>query len=35
MMSEEQALRIVDIWLTTAFEGGRHAARIRKIDDIE
>ena len=35
MMSEEQALRIVDIWLTTPFEGGRHAARIRKIDDVE
>ena len=35
MMSAEQALRIVDIWLTTAFEGGRHVARIRKIDDVE
>ena len=32
MMSEEQALRIVDIWMTTAFEGGRHLARIEKID---
>src|SRR5262245_54146546 len=34
MMSEEQALRIVEIWLTTPFEGGRHLARIRKIDDL-
>jgi ribose 5-phosphate isomerase B len=32
MMSEEQALRIVDIWMTTAFEGGRHLARIEKIE---
>jgi ribose 5-phosphate isomerase B len=26
------ALRIVEIWLTTAFDGGRHVARIRKIE---
>jgi ribose 5-phosphate isomerase B len=35
MMSEAQALRLVEIWLTTDFEGGRHAARIRKIDDVD
>lgn len=29
---EETALRIVDIWLETEFEGGRHARRIRKIE---
>ena len=28
----ELALRIVEIWLTTPFEGGRHLARIRKIE---
>jgi ribose 5-phosphate isomerase B len=32
MISEELALRIVDIWLTTVFAGGRHIARIRKIE---
>lgn len=32
MMSRELALRIVEIWLTTPFEGGRHLARIRKIE---
>ena len=32
MMSREQALRIVEIWLTTPFEGGRHLARIGKIE---
>lgn len=32
MMSLETALRIVDVWLSTRFDGGRHAARIRKID---
>ena len=26
------ALRIVEIWLTTAFEGGRHLTRIQKIE---
>ncbi len=32
MMPAELALRLVDIWLTTPFEGGRHVARIAKID---
>jgi ribose 5-phosphate isomerase B len=32
MLSEPLALRIVDIWLATPFEGGRHVARIRKLD---
>jgi ribose 5-phosphate isomerase B len=32
MMSEAEALRLVEIWLTTEFEGGRHVARIGKID---
>jgi len=27
----EQALRIVDVWLTEEFEGGRHQRRIDKI----
>lgn len=32
MMSEKDARAIVDVWLTTPFEGGRHAKRIAKID---
>lgn len=32
MVSEALALRIVEIWLTTNFEGGRHVARIAKLD---
>lgn len=32
MMPIETALKIVEIFLTTEFEGGRHVARIRKID---
>jgi ribose 5-phosphate isomerase B len=32
MVSPELALQIVDVWLTTAFEGGRHARRIALID---
>jgi len=31
-ITEEQALAIVRIWLATPFDGGRHEARIRKID---
>ena len=29
------ALDIVDVWLNTSFEGGRHANRVRKIMEIE
>ena len=32
MVSGDLALRIVDIWLATPFEGGRHVARVRKLD---
>jgi ribose 5-phosphate isomerase B len=31
-ISDEEALKIVRTWLATAFEGGRHLARIQKID---
>jgi len=31
-ITEAQALAIVRVWLATPFEGGRHIARIRKID---
>jgi hypothetical protein len=32
MVSEEEAFRIVNIWMETPFEGGRHVNRIRMID---
>ena len=31
-ISRELALRLVEIWLATPFEGGRHIARIQKIE---
>jgi ribose 5-phosphate isomerase B len=31
-MSEEEAVAIVDAWLTAEFKGGRHQKRIDKID---
>ncbi|MGB9273652.1 MAG: RpiB/LacA/LacB family sugar-phosphate isomerase, partial [Terrimicrobiaceae bacterium] len=31
MVSIEIALRIVDIWLKSTFEGGRHAGRIEEL----
>ena len=32
MLSEEQALEIVCVWLETEFEGGRHRRRIQLLD---
>jgi ribose 5-phosphate isomerase B len=32
LVAEDLVRPIVDIWLTTPFEGGRHLARIRKLD---
>jgi len=32
MMSQSQALEIVQLWLATKFEGGRHIKRIEKIE---
>ena len=32
-IAEADALAIVRVWLATPFEGGRHIARIRKIDE--
>lgn len=31
-ITEAEALHIVNVWLDTPFEGGRHVARIEKID---
>jgi len=33
MMSLNTALKIVDVWLTTSFDGIRHARRLRQIDE--
>jgi ribose 5-phosphate isomerase B len=33
-ITEDEALRIVRTWLATPFEGGRHVARIAKIDPV-
>lgn len=30
-VTEQEALQIVDVFLTTAFEGGRHENRVKKI----
>lgn len=32
VVSEEMALKIVRVWLTTDFEGGRHLARIEQLN---
>jgi ribose 5-phosphate isomerase B len=34
LIPESELLPIVDIWLTTPFEGGRHARRVAQIDEI-
>ncbi len=31
-ITEAEALKIVKVWLATEFEGGRHVARIKKIE---
>ena len=33
MLDARLALEIVDTWLTTPFDGGRHEARIRQLDE--
>ncbi|HJR63118.1 MAG TPA: ribose 5-phosphate isomerase B [Gemmatimonadaceae bacterium] len=33
LLTESEALAIVDTWLTTEFEGGRHVRRIAKLDE--
>jgi ribose 5-phosphate isomerase B len=34
-VSEELAKKIVDVWLCTEFEGGRHAKRLEKVKEYE
>lgn len=35
MLGERLVDRLVEIWLKTEFEGGRHARRVQKINDLE
>jgi ribose 5-phosphate isomerase B len=35
MLGERLIDRMIEIWLTTAFEGGRHARRVEKIMSLE
>ena len=34
LVPESRVLDIVDLWLATPFHGGRHVARIRKLDEV-
>ena len=34
LLSKEQVLAIVDVWLEAEFDGGRHRARIAKLDEL-
>ena len=34
LLTEPEALAILETWLTTPFEGGRHLQRIRLIDEL-
>jgi len=33
LIDEQTALKVLDRWLCTEFEGGRHSPRLRKIDE--
>lgn len=35
ILGEEQARKIVDLWLATPFAGGRHQRRVDKITELE
>ena len=35
ILTEEQAMAIVDVWLNTRFAGGRHQQRLEKIAELE
>lgn len=34
MMAVEEALEIVDLWLATPFDGGRHVRRLQMMDEM-
>ena len=33
-LTEKEALRAIELWLKSSFKGGRHARRMRKIDQL-
>ncbi len=33
ILDEAKLIKILDVWLTTKFEGGRHERRVKKIED--
>jgi len=35
ILPADEALRILDVWLNTAFEAGRHQTRLDKLKDLE
>jgi len=35
LLSEQLVDRMIEIWIVTEFEGGRHARRLQKISDLE
>jgi ribose 5-phosphate isomerase B len=35
VLDESTAFKIIDLWLSTPFAGGRHARRVEKIGEIE
>ena len=35
MISQELAFDIIDTWMTTGFEGGKHLRRINEIEDLD
>jgi ribose 5-phosphate isomerase B len=35
MVAEDIVLRLVEIWLSTPFDGGRHLTRIQKLDALD
>jgi ribose 5-phosphate isomerase B len=35
LLGEELLRRVVDVWLKTDYEGGRHDRRLKKITDFE
>ena len=35
LLGDELIRRIVEVWLTTPFDGGRHARRLKKLSDLE
>lgn len=35
MLSDQTIDRLVELWIATPFEGGRHSRRIEKIEEIE